>query len=146
MDDIYDPQGRSGLDLNEIVSLIAHSHDVLWPTVVTCGPPEFHEALSDDAREQAQGDESHDGGEDERQSLQMVVFLELESGATAETGGVLELLFDSQEPVVLGDPIRAAERARPMPYRGRATGALGHPPARHFPFDLLGDGRWRSAG
>jgi hypothetical protein len=49
IDDLYDPQGRSRLDLDEIVSLITHRPDVNWPVVVTCGPPEFHQALADDS-------------------------------------------------------------------------------------------------
>jgi len=47
VDDLYDPQGRS--DLDEIVSLVTHRPDVNWPVVVTCGPPEFHQALADDS-------------------------------------------------------------------------------------------------
>lgn len=49
IDDLYNPQGRSRLDLDEIVSLITYRPDVNWPVVLTCGPPEFHQALADDS-------------------------------------------------------------------------------------------------
>ena len=49
VDDFYDPQGRTRLDLDEIVSLTTHRPEVNWPLVVTCGPPEFQQDLVDDA-------------------------------------------------------------------------------------------------
>ncbi len=49
IDDLYAPEGRSLMDLNEIGSLITHGTKVNWPVVVTCGPPEFHQALADDS-------------------------------------------------------------------------------------------------
>ena len=49
VDDFYYPQGRTQIDLTEIVSLTTHRPDVNWPVVVTCGPPEFQQDLIDDA-------------------------------------------------------------------------------------------------
>jgi len=49
VDDLYDPQGRARLDLDELVSLATYRPDVNWPLVVTCGPPEFRQDLEDDA-------------------------------------------------------------------------------------------------
>ena len=53
IDDLYDPQGRAKLNLDEVVSLVTHHGDVNWPLLVTCGPPEFHADLHRDAGGQA---------------------------------------------------------------------------------------------
>ena len=70
------------------------------------------EALGNDAREHAQGNERRDGDEDERESFQSSseIILALQGGAAAEAGGVLELLFDSEQAVVFGDAVGTAGR------------------------------------
>lgn len=48
IDDFYDPQAWSEIDLRKIVSTVVHGGFRRWPIIVTCGASEFRDALERD--------------------------------------------------------------------------------------------------
>ena len=58
VDDLYDPDARDRLNLALLGRFIEERGTTSWPTLVTCGPPEFVEAFRDASRHR--GFEVHD--------------------------------------------------------------------------------------
>jgi DNA-directed RNA polymerase subunit E'/Rpb7 len=50
IDDLYDRQNRQDLDLRKLAETLREEEAEAWPLVLTCGPPEFREALERDSR------------------------------------------------------------------------------------------------
>lgn len=50
IDDLYDRQNRQDLDLRGLSETLRENQPAIWPIILTCGPPEFHEALQRDSR------------------------------------------------------------------------------------------------
>jgi predicted RNA-binding protein with RPS1 domain len=90
VDDLYDPQGRTRLDLDEVVSLVTYRGDVNWPLLVTCGPPEFHADLHRDAAGQARLHTWRIPAVDQAESNTLRGWFSKRAGKTACTGPAFE--------------------------------------------------------